>query len=961
MPGTTNKTGNGHQIPAPVLITAHANADFDALAAMVAASKLYPDAVLVFPGSQERNLRNFFIESATYMFNFKQSKDIDFSTVRRLIVVDTRQRSRIPHVEAALDNPGLEILLYDHHPASDDDLPATLSVYEPWGATTTIITLMLRDKDIAVSEEEATLLGLGIFEDTGSFSFASTTEHDFQAAAWLKTKGMDLNAISELMTRDLTTEQVSILSAMLQSATTHDINGVSVVMAEATIEHYVGDFALLAHKMLDMENLKVLFALGRMGDRVHVVARSRLPEVDVGQICSSLGGGGHAYAASVSVKDRTLSQVKDELFALLFSSVNKQKLVRDHMSAPAVTIDDASTITHAEEVMNRYGLKAVPIIKHENHSEVAGYLEYQTATRAITHGLGNMPVSVYMQRNIQTVHPEDSLYPVMEIVVSNRQRLVPVVDNGAIIGVITRTDIINTIVEEPARIPETLLPEKRRERNVKSLLRERLPARLFSLLEVAGNLGDSLGVPVYTVGGFVRDLLLNRSNLDLDLVVESDGIAFARELARVLNGRVRAHNKFKTAVVIYKDDNGTEERVDVATARLEYYEYPAALPTVELSSIKMDLFRRDFTINAQAIQLNKPQFGRLIDFFGAQRDMKDKMLRVLHSLSFVEDPTRILRAIRFEKRFEFQIGPQTTRLIKNALQLGLMDKLSGSRIFNEVDAILHEARPLACLRRMDEFGLLTIIHPQLRLTPTKEQVLEELENVANWYRLLYLADAPEPWMLYFMGLLINATYPEVKEVTARFHFTKRQEDDLLMLRENIREGITLLNNWGRHDRSMSGLHRTLSPIRVEGLLFIMARTRVDELRKSISHYLTHLRGMKVDITGEDLRIMGAPPGPAYGRILSRVLSAKLDGAAPTRQMQLDMAQSLVREETAKDADYLARRKTCRGPEPDTEPFHAVFSDDEPFEERTEEFKDGDGSNSDSNPVPDSSPDQSKEH
>ncbi len=906
-------TQTRHQpsIAASVLITAHANADFDALAAMVAASKLYPGAVLVFPGSQERNLRNFFIESATYLFNFKQAKDIDFSTVRTLVVVDTRQRARIPHVAPALENPGLDIHLYDHHPDSEDDLPCSRCIFEPWGATTTIITLMLRDQGIRVSEEEATLLGLGIFEDTGSFVFASTTEHDFAAAAWLKTQGMDLNAISELITRDLTTEQVSILSAMLQSARTHDINGVTVVMAEATIEHYMGDFALLAHKMLDMENLKVLFALGRMGDRVHVVARSRLPEVDVGQICSSLGGGGHTYAASVSVKDRTLSQVKDELFALLFSSVNTQKLVRDHMSSPVVSLEDNATIVKAEEIMNRFGLKAIPVVQHDARSVVAGYLEYQTATRALAHGLGNMPVNIYMQRNVQTVQPTDSLYPVMEIVVSNRQRLVPVVENGIIVGVITRTDIINTIVEEPARIPEALIPEKRRERNVKSLIRERLPSNLYKLLEVAGSLGDSLGVPVYTVGGFVRDLLLHRSNLDLDLVVESDGIAFARELARVLNGRVRAHNKFKTAVVIFTDDQGNEERVDVATARLEYYEYPAALPTVELSSIKMDLYRRDFTINAQAIQLNKGQFGRLIDFFGAQRDMKDKLLRVLHSLSFVEDPTRILRAIRFEKRFEFTIGPQTTRLIRNALQLGLIDKLTGSRIFHEFEAILGEVRPLACLRRMDEFGILTLIHPQLRLTPTKERVLEEIENISNWYRLLYQPDIPEPWLLYSIGLLINATYLEVKEVSARFNLTKRQEEDLLTQREHIREGATLLNRWSRGSRSMSELHHTLAPIRIEGLLFLMARTKSDDLRKHISHYLTHLRAMRVDISGEDLRNMGIPPSPAYGRVLSRILADKLDGKVPTRNQQLELAFSYLTEEIRKNEDYYAQREACR--------------------------------------------------
>lgn len=898
-------------IQAPVLITAHANADFDALAAMVAASKLYTGAVLVFPGSQERNLRNFFIESATYMFNFKQSKDIDFSSVRTLVVVDTRQRSRIPHVAPALENPGLQIHLYDHHPDSEDDLPSSQALVQPWGATTTIITLLLRDKGISVSEEEATLLGLGIFEDTGSFTFASTTEHDFAAAAWLKTQGMDLNAISELIVRDMTTEQVSILSSLLQSAKTHDINGVPVVIAEATIEHYVGDFALLAHKMLDMENLKVLFALGRMGDRVHVVARSRMPEVDVGQICASLGGGGHTYAASASIKDKTLSQVKDELFALFFSSVNAQKLVRDHMSSPVVSIDDSSTITRAEEVMNRYGLKAIPIVSQGNNAEVSGYLEYQTATRAISHGLGSMPVSVYMQRNVQTVKPDDSLYPVMEIVVGNRQRLVPVVEGGLIVGVITRTDLINTIVEEPARIPEALLPEKRKERNVKSLIRERLPARLYSLLEVAGNLGDTLNVPVYTVGGFVRDLLLHRPNLDLDLVVESDGIAFARELARILNGRVRAHNKFKTAVVIFQNELGEEERVDVATARLEYYEYPAALPTVELSSIKMDLFRRDFTINAQAIQLNKGNFGRLIDFFGAQRDMKDRLLRVLHSLSFVEDPTRILRAIRFEKRFDFQIGPQTTRLIKNALQLGLIEKLTGSRVFNEFEAILYEARPLVCLRRMDEFGILAIMHPQLRLTPTKEQILEELENVSNWYKLLYLTDSPETWILYLMGLLINASFTEIKEVSARFNLTKHQENDLLTIRENVREGATLLSRWIRGNQKMSDLHRTLSPICIEGLLFMMSRTKSDDVRKHISHFLTHLRGVKVDINGSDLQGMGVDPGPAYGRVLNRVLAAKLDGDAPTRKQQLQLGFSLLTEEIRKDASYYAKRKECQ--------------------------------------------------
>ncbi len=941
------------------IITGHANADFDALAAMVAASKLYPGATLIFPGSQERNLRNFFIESATYLFNFKQAKDIDFSTVDRLVVVDTRQRARIPHVQDVLNNPHLEIHLYDHHPDSpdpEDDLRGDVCIVRPWGATTTIITQLLQEKGIPVTEEEATLLGLGIFEDTGSFTFNSTTEHDFAAAAWLKTMGMDLNAISELVTRDLTTEQVSILNTLLQSATTHEINGVSIVIAEVTLNHYMGDFALLAHKMMDMENLKVLFALGLMGDKVQLVARSRLSDVDVAQICAFFGGGGHPYAAAAAIKERPLAQVKDELFALLFSSVNPQKLVRHHMSSPAVSVQEGTTIREAEEIMNRYGLKAIPVLQgpsvHVPEAPVAdgsagesaavsrdtasssakparsagsplsedsafspeaeplpqeesafavpdnpvrGYLEFQTAARAVAHGLGRMPVEEYMQRQFQTVSPDDDLYPVMEIVVGNRQRLVPVVHSGELLGVITRTDIINTIVEEPARIPETLLPDKRRERNIRSLLRERLPASHVTLLETAGKLGDATGIPVYAVGGFVRDLLLHRRNLDLDLVVEGDGIAFARKLARLFSGRIRAHAKFRTAVVIFTDARGEEQRIDVATARLEYYEYPAALPTVELSSIKMDLFRRDFTINAQAVQLNTGHFGRLVDFFGAQRDMKDKRLRVLHSLSFVEDPTRILRAIRFEQRFDFHMDQQTVRLVRNALQLGMMGKLSGNRVFHEFELILREARPIVCLRRMEELGILALLHPRLHLSPAKEQLAEELAAVVSWYRLLYRADSPEPWLLYLLAFLHDANEEDTDAVATRFSLSRRQRALLRSQQERVREGNAALHHWTRGTRSMSGLYAALAPLPLEVLLLLMARSKSDELRRNISHFLTQLREMKADITGEDLQQMGESPSPLYGKVLAHVLAAKIDGMAVDRAQQLELAFHYLRQ------------------------------------------------------------------
>jgi len=871
------------QINAPTVITCHVNADFDALASMIAASKLYPDSVLIFPGSQEKNLKNFFIQSATYLYNFKSFRDIDPAAVTRLVIVDTRQRSRVKHVDPLLDNPDIRVSLYDHHPDSEEDIKGDEEIVRPWGSTTAIISERLIAKNISLTEDEATILGLGIYEDTGCFTFQSTTRHDFNAASWLLSQGMDLNMVSDLINRDLSAEQVSILNALLESATTQKINGIDVVVAEVSLEHYVGDFALLAHKLLDMENIRVLFALGRMQDRIHIVARSRTTDVDVGKICSSLGGGGHSFAASATIKHKSLTQVKDELFGLLYSQINPQILVAHLMSSPSVTIEKNETISRATEVMTRFGLKAVPVVDKADNDLCVGILEHQIADKAISHGLGKISLKEYMITDFTTLKTTDDIYTVMEVIIGQRQRLIPIVEEAKVIGVVTRTDLINNIIEEPARIPESLLPEKKRERNIKKILGDRLPEDVFSLLQKCGELSRDMGFQMYTVGGFVRDILLDRDNLDVDLVIEGEGIAFARRLALELGGRARAHHKFQTAVVVL--DNG--QKIDVATARLEYYEHPAALPTVELSSIKMDLYRRDFSINALAVHLNPENFGKLVDFFGGQRDIKDKIIRVLHSLSFVEDPTRIIRAIRFEQRFSFRIGAQTEKLIKNAVDLNIFHKLSGSRIFHELIMIFEENNPLGCIVRMENFGLLRNIHPLLKLTPTINEILFETEKVINWFQLLYTEEHVQKWILYLLGLLNTINDTQAKIIFNRFGLSRKKEQGFFTLREQLREAVSGLYQWQREQGSQSDLYFILNPLPVEGLLFLMARSRKEELKKKISYFITQLRNIQPQLSGKDLKEMGIEPGPIYGKILQELKAARIDGLSCDRRSQLE--------------------------------------------------------------------------
>jgi len=674
------------------IITTHINADFDAMASMIAAKKLYPEAFMVFPGSQEHNLREFLVESTFYFFDFAKIRDLEFDRISRLILVDTRQAGRIGKFEDVVKDKGVDVHIYDHHPDSEDDVSGSIEVIKPVGATVTILTELIRERGIQLTPDEATILTLGIYEDTGSFTFSSTTPADYEAARYLLTQGANLNMVSDMLTRELTAEQISLLHDLIHSATTHTINTIPICIARASVDKYIGDFALLVHKLMDMENLNVLFALARMEDRIYMVARSRIPEVNVGEIATVFGGGGHSSAASATIKDLTLIQVEEELFRILQSWINPKQRAKHLMSSPVISVSPKLSLQEAADLLTRYNINAAPVLDGEL---LVGILSRQMIDKGIYHGLQDAVVSDFMGTEVSSVSPDASLIEIQEHLLDLQQRLLPVVEGNKVVGVITRKDLLNTLLHDPSRIPTYLYEpvqqkENKRRKNISNVMKEQLPRRINEILQEAGRVAAQHGYRAYAVGGFIRDLVLRRPNLDIDIVVEGEGIVFAKDFAESYDARVRSYKKFGTAVVIFPDGF----KIDVATARLEYYEYPAALPTVELSSLKLDLYRRDFTINTLAVELNPGRFGQLIDYFGAQRDFKDKAIRVLHNYSFVEDPTRVLRAIRYEQRLGFRIMKHTSNLIENAVKMKLLVQLSGRRLTNELKLILSEGRIL---------------------------------------------------------------------------------------------------------------------------------------------------------------------------------------------------------------------------------------------------------------------------
>lgn len=884
-------------MPTATLITCHSNADFDALAAMCAAALIYGPCDVLFPGTQEANLQTFYQElkerpGAAPGCTFLDDRVPDFSKYGRLVAVDTRRRSRLRHVWPLLDNPGTRIEVWDHHPETSDDVHAHVCHAEICGAVTTLLIEEIQKRNIAVSRETATVLGLGIYSDTGSFSFSSVTQRDFAAAGWLLGRGMDINIISEKTAFSMTKEHIRALNALLESAQTYHINGADVVLAEATLDSYLDDFAFLAHKMMEMEKFDILFAIGRMDDRIQIVARSRSHAVNVGAVCSAFGGGGHAYAASASVRDKTLSEVRDGILTQLYLQEEGEKTARDYMSQPAIGIEEGHTIAEADELMLHFGLKTMPVFAPMTR-RCTGLIDSQITQKAISHGLAGAPLTDYMRRNLKTLPVTATLRDITTVIVGARQRLVPIVsDGGSVVGVVSRTDLINIFAQEPGRMNPTDRAPK--SRIMGKTMRDRLPKDVLDILEKAGALGRSRQTPVYVVGGFVRDLLLKTPNHDIDLVVEGDGIGFARAFAGVLGGRVRVHKKFLTSVVIFPGADGREERVDVATARLEYYESPAALPTVEHSSIKMDLYRRDFTINALAIRLDCEPMGEIVDFFGGQKDIRDRVIRVLHTLSFVEDPTRCLRAVRFEQRYHFRIGPATEKLIKNDVSLKLLDKLSPARLFNEFEHICAEETAILCIRRLHELGILQAIHPQISINPDKKEMLIRTAKVMAWYRLLYIDEEMRPWLVYFLVLCSSLTYAVTLEVFRRLGIPPALKNEVLGCREKARSLRSSLKRLTANPGfKVSALCAMLRPLPVEFVLYLMADMEVPETRRALSRYITVWRTEKPGADGSDLKKLGLAPGPAYGVILQRLLEAKLDGTAASPEEQLALARQLA--------------------------------------------------------------------
>jgi tRNA nucleotidyltransferase (CCA-adding enzyme) len=845
---------------AETVIATHGNTDFDAFAAMLAARLLYPGAVVALAGALNRNVREFARLHADELGAVEASR-LELDAIRRLIVVETVHASRLGELERVALDPAVEKVVFDHHGDESPDWAGEHVVASEDGALTTTFVSILAERELSVGPLEATAFALGIHEDTGSLTYPTTTRRDADALAWCLRHGARQHELAHYLHLPLDADERALLAALIDAVERVESAGAELLVSAVEWPRYVDGVSNLAHKLVDLTDAPALVTLIEMDGRTFCVARSRRPELDASVLAGALGGGGHAEAASAIYKGR-VADARAALEGALPRAVRAAPTAAEVMSSPVRAVGPDESVARAMVLCQRYAQSGVLVLDGDR---LVGSVLREDLDKAIGHGLSHAPVRGIMSARVTTAAPDTALPELRRLLISSADGRVAIERDGHVVGVVTRSDLLGALGE----------PSEEREEPGQSLLEQLRALPLDDVFEAVAAVSEGYE-GVYLVGGTVRDILLGEPGFDVDIAVEGDAIAFADSLAKALGGRATPHSKFGTAVVSYAEDG----RVDVVTARTEFYDAPAALPTVEHATIREDLFRRDFTINAMAVSLKGGDLGRLVDPFGGRRDLEERTIRVLHNLSFIDDPTRIFRAIRYENRLGFRMDGHTERLARSTIEMGLVGDLSTSRLRDELEALLSEGDVSHSLLRLAELGADKAVHPHL------EGGLETAKLMARLTALNDELGAGVPaWRL---GLAALARELPPDEVYAWLDRMKVRRRDAERIAAAVTVGPRLAERL-RVAADPADVVALAEPYAPDAPLYALALERSEPLER----YFRDLRRVRLEIGGAELADLGLAESPRVGEVLGELRRRKLNGELPDRAAELAAAQELV--------------------------------------------------------------------
>ncbi|MCS6999146.1 MAG: CBS domain-containing protein [Aquificaceae bacterium] len=784
------------------LILLEEGADLDALSSAYCVLLLYEEAYLLKPHYLSRKASEVF-RHFMHRFRILETPPDSFD----LVLVDSH------HYEEYLKRFGdriREIHIYDHHPSAPSGFKGKVGAV---GSCTTLLIEELVREGIEVDPESATILALGIYEDTGMLTYEGTTPRDAEAVAWLLERGLNLRLLRRFLSGGISKEDIDFLSRHMTSFENLFLEGRQVSIGVLRAEEYRPDILSLFYELRDIREASAFFVIVEAGNKTYLFGRSVRGEFDVSELLQRFGGGGHEFASAVKFEGVSGERLKEVLKALLKGEKTPLK-VEEVMSYPPFLLHEDMDIETALLELSQRNFAGAPVVSREG--SLIGVVYKKNLLKAQKHRLKGK-VKDFMVEEFHTLQPGDFLWKAEEVLSKYGEKLIPVLSGNEVVGVVTRLDLLQAY-REHIRVMKA---------SEKKLT---LPENIRGLLERIGKEASLMGYRVYLVGGVVRDLLMKRSLWDLDLVVEGKAIELAQRLASLWKVEAHTFPDFGTAHMKLEGF-----KVELATTRRETYPQPGAYPVVEWATLREDLLRRDFTINALALSLNPEDFGTLVDYFGGLRDLKDGIVRVLHPMSFVEDPVRVLRALRFAGRFGFKLSKGTEKLLKNAVELELLKRSPRGRVLNELRLALREEKLLEILRLYRKYHVLEQVIEGFSFSPQLENSLEKLKEIVSWHRIEFPQEVIDyGWV--FLLLLIKDT-KEGEDFLREISAPSWVRESYRLVKDQLYRVLPSLQKAQKN----SEIYLLLRGKPLAFLLLLMLHQK-----EKVRLYMEKLRGVKVD-------------------------------------------------------------------------------------------------------------------
>ncbi len=878
----------------PSLVLSHPNTDFDAFASMLAAQLLYPDTYICLHSGPNRNVKEYFNLHSEQIPHIDLA-DIDPDSLERAILIEIGVSTRLGVAKSLVEENADEVVIFDHHPGGKKSSEENQILGSDGSLVTTMLKL-LTERGIEISVMHATAFALGIHEDTGSLTFPSTTEDDVAALAFCMKAGANQQMLARYLRKPLSGKQRELIVSLVDNRRVVNVAGMKVVAAWAKRDSYVEDVSGLASRVGDIADWDALIICVEMEARTFVVGRSRNESIGADQVLKAVGGGGHAQAASAIVRDMGAEEVMTKLLESAEAKVKPTMHVKEIMSKPVMSIGSHETINDTLIELQYRGHSGAQIVEDE---ALVGSVMREDLDRALRHNLGHAPVKAVMSADL-TIAGIDT--PVSEIrstlssgaasrvviadTSENRCRTVYSLPEEESMGIVTRGDILRALHEEPRMDG----PEPDAEASMRFIEKMHLIPSLEEILPAVQAVGAS-EKGVYLVGGAVRDVLLGMKSLDLDIMVEGDAIGFASQLAKDLGAHSHPHAKFQTAVIKGKRADGSDLRIDVASARTEFYEHPGAMPKVQRSTLEKDLARRDFTINSMAASLKTEDLGSVFDFFGGLKDLDSSKLRILHNLSFIEDPTRLFRAFTYESRLGVKMEPRTLSLARGCVEMQLLGDLESERLRDELMEILSDDNVQETLERMHDLGVDSSIHPQISCD---ERTIDLVNRIEPLLDRTGRRNEVRRDLIRLALLMRRMTAEDILDFLGRLKYRKKEQETVASTATIAPKLVTTLSKEGL---APSEIHSLLSELPVEAL--VATELLSDGAEPTVQYlevWFSVLRHVELEIGGDDLIKEGLPQSPTLGRALDETLHLKLDGFVKDRKQELETAIRLARRE-----------------------------------------------------------------